>query len=100
MTNGGNGRGHLGDGTGQWQAYCVTCAAMKGINGPHPADHRCCNSHPRSTCSALGHYISGVVGCSIHNGVLDQFGRCWWCELEKSTGVWHNSIALQDKIVN
>jgi hypothetical protein len=98
MNNDGNDRKHLGDGIAQWQGYCVTCAAALGIYTPHPADHHHFNCHPCPSCVAAGHCISYVSGCSVHNGVLDQFGRCVWCEDEKIRRIWHNSIALVDKI--
>jgi hypothetical protein len=98
MSNNENGRRHLGDGTPQWQAYCVNCTAALNIQTPHPADHFNFNCHPCWSCTAAGHCISYVVGCSVHNGVLDKFSRCYWCEEEKTHEIWHNSIALVSKI--
>jgi hypothetical protein len=76
----------------------VTCAFVKGIYYPHPADHHYFNSFPTTNCCAMTHQVSQVIGCSVHNGVLDQFGHCAWCQLEISTGVWHNSIPLVGKV--
>jgi len=96
MNNGG-GRRHFGDGLAQWQPYCETCAALKGIQVPHPEDHQNMNSCPRTKCLQGGHIIRQVVGCGVHKGQRDAFQRCWWCELEKTTYTWHNSIPQQQK---
>ena len=109
MTNNGAGRNHLGDGHAQWQAYwyfsvflwltdSVNCAAAKGIFSAHPADHYNFNSHPTGSCYSLGHCIRQVIGCSVHNGSLDQLSQCTWCEYEKSSGSWHHSVPLMHKI--
>jgi hypothetical protein len=74
-----------------------TCAAMKGIHVPHPADHCNFNSHPRPNCYAYQHAICCAVGCSVHNGVRDQLGRCSWCDDEIMTRQWHNSIPVEHK---
>lgn len=98
MSDDAGGRKHIGDGEPEWRAYCVTCAAMKGVPGPHPADYYNFNSHPRQCCYAEAHCIQQVASCSVHDGVLDQFNRCAWCEYEKASGKYYNSIPLVSKI--
>ena len=74
------------------------CAAAMGVIYPFPADQYYFNGHPREYC-VRDHPqdIRTVVGCSVHNGML-QNGLCGWCEYERSTQMTVDPVALHQKI--
>jgi hypothetical protein len=41
-----------------------------------------------------------VVGCSIHQGILDAYGKCAWCLTELNTGIFHLSIPTHLKQIS
>ena len=64
-----------------------------------PASHTHIHNHPGINChTSHGAYVLAVVGCEVHQGVRDQWGRCAWCEQEKVIGEFIPTIPYPSKI--
>ena len=70
----------------------------KGIFTPDPATYYEARSNPTEFCEQ--HHADGiywVVGCSVHDDILPPNGQCAWCEYEKATGRYYNTIPMESK---
>lgn len=97
----------LGDGKPHFQPcwYLVSCllpnlpSTSCGGHSAQPASHTHFNNHPMVFCRAYHpQNVVWVIGCSVHQGVRDNYGRCVWCEYEKTTGRLEQTIPLQWKV--
>src|SRR5216117_1138096 len=78
--------------------FSSICAASSKIYYANPASHQDFNNHPTQMCWIYHPWgILIIIGCSVHNCVLDVLNRCAWCEHEKCRGKWEDSIPLNQK---
>jgi hypothetical protein len=76
-----------------------SCAVRTGIQAgtAQPASREHFNQYPIRSCYHSHHnFIMSANGCSVHRGVRDRWGRCYWCQLETAHGVFYPARAIRD----
>lgn len=74
------------------------CAVDQGlhIRDARPASTTQFNQHPKGVCRMYHpHAVQWALGCNLHRGVLDEGGRCEFCQREKKTGTMHPATLLR-----
>jgi hypothetical protein len=74
--------------------YCLLCASQPecpstGGNAAlaMPATLTHFNNHPQGICRRCHpRWIRAAPSCPVHRGVLDQEGKCYYCQQELLTG--------------
>jgi hypothetical protein len=65
---------------------------------PEPASRLFLNYHPTVEClNSHPEAVKFAIGCSVHDGVLNEEDQCGWCEQEKRSGRLYLSISQRSK---